>query len=451
MSHSKIITKRLLTQPLFAAAFALLLLTVAAVPAQAATLTSQTIWGTPAHESVDGVAVAADGSTYLTGIHRVGFDPSKIFLVKFAPDQTVSWQETWDGPAQFFDNNARDVAVAPDGSAVYVTGSSFISPNVAVLLKFNPLDGSLVWDRSWGGNAFPEGVAVGSDGSVYVAGSVRLDFNQQIFVTKFTPDGAVVWHRVWNTPESRGDTQGQDVTIDGAGNIYVAGVTPRPDPNLPGGFIGAVALLKIDSDGNLIWQRTVGADGGIDARGGVAVAPDGSVYVAGGRFDERTSDLNALVLKFGADGSLLWNRHWGGRSGDDAAGVAVRGDGAIFVSGNTNSFGSGSDDAFLLRLAPNAKVQDAMTWGGPGIDHGDSIAVNSAGNVVIGATAEEPPYSFLGASMRLSKDRITLETPDFPLISVESGVTSAGGVVEPIAGTTNDDPGFDAALLGIAP
>ena len=41
--------------------------------------------------------------------------------------------------------------------------------------------------------------------------------------------------------------------------------------------------------------------------------------------------------------------------------------------------------------------------------------------------------------------------PSFPLVSVPSGVMDAGGVVEPIAGTTNDDPGVDAALLVIAP
>jgi hypothetical protein len=439
-------TKQCVTQSCLAAVLSLLPLTVATVSAQSPTLVSQTIWGTPAHESSEGVAVGPDGSTYLTGIHVVGFDPFKIFLVKFAPDGSVSWQQTWDGPDPFFSNNARDVAVAPDGSAVYVTGTSFINPNGAVLLKFNPADGSLMWDRSWGGNAFPEGVAVGSDGSVYVAGSVTIGFNNHIFITKFASDGSVLWHRVWDTPESTGSTQGQDLAIDAAGNIYVAGVTPRPDN--PGiGF--DVALLKIDSGGNLIWQRTVAAGESVDSRGGVAVGPDGSVYVAGGRFDERTSDLNALVLKFGPDGSLLWNRNWGGRSGDDAAGVIVRADGTVFVSGNTNSFGSGSDDAFLLMLEPSGRITDAMTWGGPLIDHGDGVAVNAVGDAVIGGTAEDPPYAFLRAPTHAARDRAVLGTPNFPLVSVASGVVAAGGVVEPIAGTTNDDPGFDAALLVI--
>ena len=441
---------RFLSRALFAAAFSLLLLGVAAMPVRAASLISQTIWGTPDHESSEGVATSPDGSTYLTGIHIVGFDPSKIFLVKFASNGSVAWQKTWDGPDPFFSNTTRDVAVAPDGSAVYVTGTSFINPNVAVLLKFNPADGALLWDKSWGGNASPEAVAVGSDGSIYVAGSARLTINQQIFATKFAADGTVVWHRVWNTPESEGETQGQGVTISAAGDVYVAGVTPRlPVPGQPISF--EVALLKLDSAGSLVWQRAVSAGETNDARGGVAVAPDGSVAVTGGRFDPRTSDLNALVLKFGADGSLLWNRNWGGRSGDDAAGVVVGADGSIFVSGGTNSFGSGSDDGFLLRLGSDGKVMDAMTWGGPLLEHGDSADIEVGGNVVIGGTAEDPPYFFVGAPMRAAKDKAILRTPNFPVVSVESGVTSAGGVVEAIAGATNDDPGFDAALVVIAP
>ena len=79
----------------------------------------------------------------------------------------------------------------------------------------------------------------------------------------------------------------------------------------------------------------------------------------------------------------MWIRNWGGHSGDDASGVRVGADGTVFVSANTNSFGSGSDDGALLRLEPDGKVIDAMTWGGPSIDHADAIDINSAALLLI--------------------------------------------------------------------
>jgi hypothetical protein len=455
-----------------AAAFVLSHPLATAVPGLAASLVSQTVWGTQDNETVEGAATAADGSTYLTGIHGVrarDLDPPRIFVVKFAPDRSVAWQETWDGPDPLLSDNARDVAVAPGGDSVYVTGTSFVGtsdtdPHVAVLLKLNASDGTLEWGKSWGGDAAPEGVAVGSDGSVYVAGTIRLGSIQreQIFITKFNQAGAVLWHQIWYTLFGLGDNPGLDVAVDGAGNVYVTGLTDRPDP-LNGGW--DVALLKIDPAGTLIWQRTVAAGKGVDPRGGLALAPDGSVYVAGGRIDERTSDLNLLVLKFGSDGSLVWNRNWGGGGDDAALGISVGADGMVFVSGGTNSYGSGSEDAFLLQLDPGGKVMDAMTWGGIQSERGDAISIDVNGNVVIGATVDIPPYSLLRAPTKISKDRAVLGTPNYQLISRPSDATDSGGTVEAIAATSHDVPAegglalqeepmvprFDAALVIIAP
>lgn len=61
------------------------------------------------------------------------------------------------------------------------------------------------------------------------------------------------------------------------------------------------------------------------------------------------------------------------------------------------------------------------------------------------------PLTVAKAPTHTSRDKAVLGAPDFPLMSVESGVMDAGGIVEPIAGTTNDDPGFDAVVLVIAP
>ena len=422
-----------------------LALTAAPAFAQSATLVSQTIWGTAGHESTDGIAVGPDGSTYLTGIHSLVGPPLKIFLVKFAPNGSIAWQQTWDGPDPFFDSRPSDVAVSPDGTAVYVTGTAFISPNLPVLLKFNAADGSLVWAKSWGGNGFPQGVAVDTDGSIYVSGNNNTSDDIHVFVTRFASDGSVVWHRKWH-----GATSGGDVALDGAGSVYVVGESLVPGSDI---FAFQISLLKLDTAGTSIWQRTVAEGEQLDARGGVTVAPDGSIYVAGARLDGRDFAFDALVVKFAPDGTLLWNRTWGGRGHDEAGGVAIRSDGAVFITGTTNS-SSSSDDAFYLQLAPaGGRAEDAALWGEPDThtERGDAIAINPAGDAVIGATVLDPPYVFRKASTRTARLKVVVGDPGVPVVAVDVVAVDAGGTVEPIAGTTNDDPGFDSAVVVIRP
>jgi len=453
---SNVDKRRAVTPSWLPTSLCLLILSAPLAPAQAATVASETIWGTAGSDGSRAVAVGADGSRYLAGTaFSDSSSDSRLFVVKFSADGSVEWQRAWVGG--FFGASARGIAVAADGS-VYVAGFAFVAPNAAILLKFDT-DGALQWQRSWGGSAFPEAVAVAADGSVYVGGSVRLPdtVNQRISLTRFAPDGSVVSHQVWATPESQGETQGEGLAVSADGSVYLAGVTPGFAPD--GTLLGFdVALLKVAPNGSLAWQRTVTAGESTDSRGGVTVAPDGSVYVAGGRFDPRTSDLNALLLKFTPEGSLLWNRNWGGRSGDEAAGVAVGADGTVFLAGNTNSFGSGSDDLFLLQLTPDGKPKAAVTWGSavdPGSDfsdHADDVVIAPDGKVVIAATAWQAPYALLSAPTHVAKDKAVVGTPDFPLEAAAAGAADPAGVVTDIAdGRAEDRPGFDAALLVIAP
>jgi len=165
-----------------------------------------------------------------------------------------------------------------------------------------------------------------------------------------------------------------------------------------------------------------------------------------------------LLLKFTPEGSLLWNRNWGGRSGDEASGVAVGADGTVFLAGNTNSFGSGSDD--LFPAAADARRQtkgrghlgERRRSGQRFVDHADDVAIAPDGNVVIAATAWQGPYALLGAPTHVAKDKAVLGTPDFLLEAAAAGAADPGGVVTDIAdGSAEDRPGFDAALIVSAP
>ena len=141
---------------LLMACVALLHVALAAATAQGQMLLTQTTWGGVGSDVAEGVASAADGSSYVVGItdsftrDPFGNPSPKIFVVKFGPDGSLSWQRIWNGTT-IGGLGRPDVAVSADGS-VYVTGITANNGNDAVLLKFDA-SGTLLWERIWGGAA----------------------------------------------------------------------------------------------------------------------------------------------------------------------------------------------------------------------------------------------------------------------------------------------------------
>ncbi len=102
-----------------------------------------------------------------------GTPSPKIFVVKFAPDGSLTWQRIWNGTT-IRGLGRPDVAVSADGS-VYVTGITADNGNDAVLLKFDA-NGALLWERAWGGAESDESLAVATalDGSVYITSTTSF-------------------------------------------------------------------------------------------------------------------------------------------------------------------------------------------------------------------------------------------------------------------------------------
>ncbi|MGH9265611.1 MAG: SBBP repeat-containing protein [Acidimicrobiales bacterium] len=160
--------------------------------------------------------------------------------------------------------------------------------------------------------------------------------------------------------------------------------------------------------------------GGIGNDGGYAIAVDGqgNTYVTGATESQdfptnaplqaalsnsaagATSDV--FVSKISPDGSrLLWSTYLGGGGRDTGYAVAVGSDGAVYVAGVTessdfpranpaqNTFGGGSSDAFVAKLAPSGTTLEWSTYiGGTATDRGRGLAVDSTGNAyVTGSTS----------------------------------------------------------------
>jgi hypothetical protein len=146
------------------------------------------------------------------------------------------------------------------------------------------------WYRDWGGDGSELGWDICSgDGYLYVVGSTenieRGDWD--LYILKYDTDGNLIWNRTWSTSED--DSAREAIVYDGY--IYVTGRTAR----YYGGGGANLILLKYDPQGNLAWSHVW--DEGYTAGYGLT-AFDNHIYVSGG------DDL----LKYSTDGELIWNR-----------------------------------------------------------------------------------------------------------------------------------------------
>jgi hypothetical protein len=132
------------------------------------------------------------------------------------------------------------------------------------------------------------------------------------------------------------------VAIAADGSVYVAGRTDgsiNDQANL-GSFDGFVT--KYSANGTNQWTRLAGGPG-TDYVYSVATAADGSVYVAGftsGSIDGQVNkggDGDGFITKYAADGTKKWTRLAGGTNWDAANSVATAADGSVFIAGGTKS------------------------------------------------------------------------------------------------------------------
>ena len=208
-----------------------------------------------------------------------------------------------------------------------------------------------------------------------------------------------------------GDDVGQSIATDASGNVYVAGsfhgtVDFDPGPgvyNLTSAGGSDAFVAKYTPSGALLWARDMGGSGD-DAGTGIALGPNGAVYVAGSfsgtaSFPAGANGLSLtsaggkdiFVAKLDSFGNIVWVRAMGGTGDDVANAIAVAPDGSVCTTGyfqGTANFNPGSsvynltavgpEDVFVSKLDANGNFVWADRMGGTGWSQGTSIGMGIA-------------------------------------------------------------------------
>jgi len=136
-----------------------------------------------------------------------------------------------------------------------------------------------------------------------------------------------------------------------------------------------------------VWTRTFGG-AHTDLSASVLQMPDGSFVFAGSTDSNGTSSLDALLVKVDPDGNLVWSNVFGG-SGDEAAySVQETSDGGFIMAGYTTSYGSGGYDSWLVKSDTDGTHQWDAAFGGSGLDIGyTATQLPDGGYAMVGYTA----------------------------------------------------------------
>jgi hypothetical protein len=117
----------------------------------------------------------------------------------------------------------------------------------------------------------------------------------------------------------------------------------------------------------------------------VSKTNDGNYMLIG---SNNTNDI--YLLKLDVNLNKLWTSPvtFGGPGVDEGVSVAPTSDGGYIVLGTTQSFGSGLKDIYLIKTDANGQEQWNKTFGGAGNDRGYSVSQASDGGYIISGTIE---------------------------------------------------------------
>ena len=245
-----------------------------------------------------------------------------------------------------------------------------------LLIRFDE-NGDTLWTRSYGGDGedFGWDIVESRDGGFFIVGFTRPTNadHEDVQVLRVDTSGGLLWERTFG---GAGRDRAWSATLTADGGLVVAAETE------PAGLEDRDAyLIRITSDGEARWVRTIDVPG--DQRVfEVARAADGAFVVVGTTATNRGANRDVYVVRVDAGGNLVWTRTYGGAPDDVGHGVVALSGGEVLVTGYGGTRSNGSNDVYLIRLKTDGSLRWWQHWGGPGDDRAMMSTARAAGGYV---------------------------------------------------------------------
>jgi len=356
------------------------LVPISFVQSQVDTIWTKTFGGSG---SDDGYSVqhTTDGGYIITGItYSFGAGLSDVWLIKTDASGDTLWTKTIGG---IWSDWGLSVQQTTDGGYIIVGyTNSFGAGNGNIWLIKTDTTGDTLWTKTFGGNDSESGHSVQqtTDGGYIITG-YRDTYGiswLDVWLVKTDASGDTLWTKSFGG-SSREVGNSVQQTIDGG---YIITATTYST----GAGNGDIWLIKTDISGDTLWTKIfVGSklDGGSSVRQTV----DGGYIIVGGKESPAGIFNDVWLIKTDASGDIIWTKTYGGDFEDYGTSVQQTTDGGYAIVGNTDSFGSGGFDIWLLKTDALGDTLWTKTFGGSFYDYSESFQRSSDGGfILVGST-----------------------------------------------------------------
>lgn len=273
----------------------------------------------------------------------------------------------------------NSIAATGDGGYIAAGNTYFGEGDSDVFVMNVDSAGNTLWQKGFGGPDSDGTISVvpASDGGFVIVGFTEILALGQVhnWVIKFDALGTLLWQKAY------GDTNVglRAITPTADGGYLIAGAAPSTGTAIDGW------LLKLDGDGNVQWQQSYGGTDN-DGFASVIQTRDGG-YLAGGDTQSFGAGMeDAWLVKVDGTGTIVWEKTYGGSDLELLNAVDNAGNGGYIVTGMTRSFGSGGTDGWIMRVDTSGTVLWQNAYGGAGEDSLSSIRALSDGSYLAAGT-----------------------------------------------------------------
>jgi hypothetical protein len=280
------------------------------------------------------------------------------------------------------------------------------------LFKTSKFFGTPLTARYFGGSGEDAArhVELTSDGGCIIAGYTNSfgAGNADFYIVKTNSNYDMQWSKTFGGAQADYAYSIQP-TIDGG--YAVAGIT-----NSFGAGNSDFYLMKLNSIGDSLWAKTYGY-ANADSLFAMCQTVDKGFVMAGNTNSIGVGQTDIYVIRTDPLGNVVWSKTYGDGNYDGARSILELPDRGFFISGYTQSFGSGGYDFYALRTYYTGDTMWTKTYGDNNSEIAHSADLTSDGG-----------YIMAGLKYGATLDSVTFVVKDGPLEPISCCLDTTGNV-----------------------